>query len=237
MVGEQLAMLAFGVRRRRASSSNDLLHLMALPGAFVTLTGLHLWLVHRRTPTSPPGTDDRSVVAGQPLWPDLVRRLAVLGGAVTAVLIASAALIPWSDLELEGPFLPAEAANTLHPPWPLFVLSGALRILPPVDLTITGLHISGGLLAGAVIPGLLIGALAAYPFLEGWRLGDHGDHHVRDGLLDVPLRSGVLTSLFSASVLLSLAATVDVIAFRSHVPVEWVVRFFRVALVVGPRRR
>jgi ubiquinol-cytochrome c reductase cytochrome b subunit len=233
VVGEPLALLLFG-----ADAPTGLLvervflpHVLLLPVAFVGLTGLHLWLVHRRTPTAPPGTRDPGRIRGVPLWPDLGRRLLVLACAVTAALVVSAALVPWSDLEFKGPFLPAEASNTLHPPWPLFFLSGGLRILPPVDITLLGHHLSGVLVAGVAVPGLLIGLLVAYPFLERWRLGDDAEHHVRDGLLEVPLRAGVLSAAATAFLVLSLAAAVDVIAFRTGVAVEWVIWAFRLAFV------
>lgn len=236
VVGEPLARLVFGGEAPTGLlvERSFWLHVVLLPGGFVSLTALHLWFVHRHSPTAAPHTVDPTVVTGEALWPDFLRRLALLGGAVTAVVAMSAALIPWSDLELEGPFLPAEAANTLHPPWPLFFLSGALRIMPPVDVSILGVRIGTVLLAGLVVPALMIGALAVYPFVERRWLGDDRGHHVRDGLLDVPLRAGVLAGLFTASVLLSLAATVDVMALHLRVPVEWLVQAFRLAVVVGP---
>jgi quinol-cytochrome oxidoreductase complex cytochrome b subunit len=235
VVGEPLALLLFGTDAPTGLLVERVFlpHVLLLPGAFVALTGLHLWLVHRRTPTAPPGTRDPATVRGVPLWPTLVRRLLVLGCAVTAVLLVSAVLVPWSDVEFEGPFRPAEASNTLHPPWPLFFLSGGLRLMPPVDVTVAGLHVSSVFVVGVVVPGLLIGLLAAYPFLEQWRLGDRDEHHVRDGLLDVPFRVGTLGALASAFLLLSLAAAVDVIAFRTGIAVEQVIWAFRIAVVLG----
>jgi quinol-cytochrome oxidoreductase complex cytochrome b subunit len=235
VVGEPLALLVFGADAPTGLlvERSFLLHVLLLPAGFVGLTALHLWLVHRRTPTSPPGTRDPGRARGVPLWPDLVRRLLVLGFGVAAVLVLSAALVPWSDLESEGPFRPAEASNTLHPPWPLFFLSGGLRIMPPVDLTLLGHHVSGVLIAGVLVPGLLLGLLAAYPLVERWRLGDHGEHHVRDGVLHVPFRAATLTALGAAFVLLSLAATVDVLSFRTGIAVERVIWGFRIATVVG----
>lgn len=235
LLGEPLALLVFGAATPTGLviERAHLLHVLLLPAAFAGLTAAHLWLVHRRTPTSPPGAD-AGTVRGVAPWPDLVRRLTVLGLAVTAVLAVSAALVPWSDLEPDGPFLPAEATNTLHPPWPLFFLSGGLRILPAIDVTLLGLHVSNVLVAGVVLPGLLLGGLAAYPWVERRVLHDTEEHHVRDGVLAVPFRAGALAALATAFVVLSLAATVDVLAFRLSVPAERVVWVFRLALPVAP---
>ena len=211
-------------------------HVILLPLAFIGLLVGHLVLVHRRRPTAVrrSDVDVEAVAVGRPLWPDAVTRFALLTTALTALLLVSTVLVPWSDAELEGPFLTAEATNSVHPPWPLFFLTGGLRIVPAIDVVIGTVRITNVLIAGVVIPGLLITGVALYPLLERWRLGDRRQHHALDHPLDVPLRAGTVTGVTALALMLSLAAGVDVLSFWLGVPVEGVVATFQVLTLVLP---
>src|SRR5690625_6838314 len=64
------------------------------------------------------------------------------------------------------------------PGWPEFTLFGytlSLNILLP----------------GVVIPGILFGFMALYPFIESWITGDDREHHVLDLPYNVPVRTGL----------------------------------------------
>jgi ubiquinol-cytochrome c reductase cytochrome b subunit len=142
--------------------------------------------------------------------------------------------VPWADVELEGPFRPAEVTNTLHPPWSLFFLSGGLRVVPSIELVLGPIRITNMLVAGVLIPAVLIGALAVYPLLERRHLGDEVEHHELAHALDVPLRAGVIAALTAITLVLTLAATVDVISYWLRAPVEGVIWAMRIALIVLP---
>lgn len=237
-VGEQLVTLLFGgeLPSQRLLSLAWVGHVFLLPGAFVALLGLHLVLVHRRRPALRPraGTDVQSIAVGRPLWPDAFLRFSLLTAGLTALLLISSAMVPWSDLEFEGPFLTAEATNSVHPHWALFFLTGGLRIVPAMDLVIGGVRITNVLVAGVVIPGALVLALTIYPFVERAIIGDRQEHHTLDHLLDVPLRAGVVTVMTTVSAVLAVGGGVDVISYWTRLPVEVVVATFRVLVIVLP---
>jgi ubiquinol-cytochrome c reductase cytochrome b subunit len=238
LVGDSLAPLVFGGEFPAGDvvTRSWVLHVFLLPPAFIAGTALHLWLVHRRTPAAIQrhDIDGERLAVGRPLWPDASMRFALLGAATTAVVVASAALVPWSDVGGEGPFRPAEATNTLHPAWALFFLSGGLRIVPAVDLVVGPIRLTNMFVAGVVLPGLLFGALVAYPFFERWWLRDDVEHHVLAGPLDLPMRAGVTAVLTGVLLVLTLAAAVDVISFWLRAPIEGVIWGFRIALLVVP---
>ncbi|MFA9432987.1 cytochrome b N-terminal domain-containing protein [Egicoccus sp. AB-alg2] len=237
-LGEPLASIVIGTElpSDRILIGAWALHVVLLPLGFAALTYWHLRLVHRRTPTTHlrPDLDVTRVAVGRPLWPDAVARFALLTTGIVTLLTLSAALIPWADRELAGPFVPAEATNSVHPAWPLFFTTGALRVLPAIDLTFLGMRITNVFVAAAVLPGILIGMLAVYPFLERKLLGDDADHHTVDRILDVPLRAGAVGAFTGIGAVLTLAAGVDVLSFWLATPVESVVVAFRVALVAVP---
>jgi ubiquinol-cytochrome c reductase cytochrome b subunit len=237
-VGEQLGMLVFdgALPSERFIFVAWFAHLFLLPPAFIALTGWHLWQVHHRRPALSPRPDvDVAITAvGRPLWPDAVARFSLMTAGLVAVLLLSSVLVPWSDVELEGPFQTAEATNSVHPPWPLFFLTGGLRIVPAIEFVLFGVRVTNVLVAGVVIPSLLVGGLTLYPFLERWVLKDDAEHHQLDHPLEVPFRAGAVTFMTTVAVIFTFGGGVDVISFWLAVPVEGVVTTFRVLLVTAP---
>ncbi len=237
-VGEQLGMLLFDgeLPSQRLMTLAWVGHVFLLPAAFVGLLGLHLWLVHRRRPAAAPraDVDVQTTAVGRPLWPDAVARFTFLFVALGAVFALSAAVVPWSDIELEGPFLTAEATNSVHPHWSLFFLTGGLRIVPAIDLIIGDLRITNVLVAGVIIPGILVTAVTIYPYVERRLLKDFSPHHRLDHPLDVPLRAGVVTVMTTVAAVLAIGGGVDVISNWTGIAVERVVTAFRFLVLVLP---
>jgi ubiquinol-cytochrome c reductase cytochrome b subunit len=143
--------------------------------------------------------------------------------------------VPWSEVDQHGPYIVAQASNASQPDWFLFWVEGAIRIYPPIDVEMLGTVFSGPFVGGIVLPILFILAMAGYPWLERHVVGDdHRAHHTAQGGLEVPFRAFFVTAFMTFYVLLSLAATNDVIARIFDIPVEAVVWFFRIAVLVVP---
>lgn len=238
VAGEHLADVVFAgaLPSQRLLTLAWLGHVVLLPGAMIGILAWHLWLVHTRRPALParPDVDVAITVVGRPLWPDAILRFALLTAGLTAVVLLSAAVVPWADLELEGPFLTAEATNSVHPPWPLFFLTGGLRVVPAIDLIIGPVRITNVLVAGVVLPGVLVGALAAYPWLERHVLDDRREHHRLDHPLEVPFRAGSIAVMTSFALVLTVSAGIDVLAFWTGLPVEAIAATFLGLLVAVP---
>jgi quinol-cytochrome oxidoreductase complex cytochrome b subunit len=236
--GEQLGTLLFDgeLPSQRFLTIAWVGHVFLLPLAFVALLAWHGVLVHRRGPalSRRRDVDVQLTAVGRPLWPDAVLRFSFLAAGLTALLLLSAAIVPWSDLELEGPFLTAEATNSVHPHWSLFFLTGGLRIIPAIDIVIGGTRITNVFVAGVIVPGILVGTLTLYPFIERWVRRDDAEHHRLDHPLDVPFRAGAVTALTTFALVLTIGGAVDVIAFWLRVPVEGVVLTFQILLLVLP---
>lgn len=236
-VGEPLSLLVYGGDYPMGSIlvRSFWVHTVVLPLVFVGGLAFHLWLYRRHTPTERPGAGDRRRVEGVPLWPDLTRRLAVLGLGTTALLVLSTALVPWSDIELEGPYQLAHAGNTLQPPWFLFFPEGGMRILPAIDIPLPGgAYIGNVFVAAVVIPTVLLGLLALYPWIDPYLGGSRAEQHVLEHPLAVPGRAAALTFLLTVLLVLTLGATVDVVAAALRVPVRSLILILRVALVAVP---
>lgn len=213
------------------------LHVMILPAALLGAVGLHLFIVYRQKHTQFPrmGVDGHKLVLGKPLWPLQFAESTTLFLWVAGLLAAAAVLIPWSDVTLLGPYIPGEVGNNAQPDWFLFWLEGALRIFPPLEFGIPGsLIISGPFVAGVVLPGLIFTFLAAYPFIEKRVYNLEGEWHVLQNPLEIPLRAGVMLGVFSALLILSAAATNDILSRMFGIPIEVITWIARVAVIVVP---
>ena len=172
------------------------LHCFVLPAITVALTAYHLWRIRKdgglaasdrvadaaaaRAEVRPPspgrsytllGTtrgENVGTISAAPLIaaesvmaiPNLVRRVAVAGLAALAV----ASLLGLSSAApLEPPADPTRTPNPAKAPWYFLWLQ---ELVSDLTFRIGSVSIDGALLGGVVLPGLLVGLLAAWPWLD-----------------------------------------------------------------------
>ncbi len=212
------------------------LHIFVLPLLLVGLVTVHVAVLVRQKHTQFPhaGVDGHRQVVGKPLWPNQFAETTTLVLWVGGILAAFAVLVPWSDVELLGPYVPGEVGNNAQPDWFLFWMEGVLRMVPAIEWDLPGVTISGPFIAGIVLPGLIFGALIAYPFIERRVYGLEGDWHVLTNPLDIPLRAAYALGTFSFVLIASAAATNDILSRMLGIPVETMVWIFRIAALVAP---
>jgi ubiquinol-cytochrome c reductase cytochrome b subunit len=212
-------------------------HVLILPALIAGGIALHMWMVVKQTHTQfpTPGVDPRKQVAGEPMWPYQFATSTVLTLAVAGLLSLAAALVPWSDVDLHGPYLIAAATNASQPDWFLFWVEGALRLYPGWEWEAFGTVFSGLFTVGIVMP-LLVGlVLFAYPAVERLVVGGDDDyHHEVQGPMDVPFRLGFVVALVTFLAVLTAAAGHDVIARLLQARIERVTMVLRLAVVAGP---
>jgi ubiquinol-cytochrome c reductase cytochrome b subunit len=237
-VGEYLAFWIFGGEFPTGAVIPRffVFHVLVLPVLIATAVGAHLAFVVRQRHTQFPrrGIDGHRFILGKPLWPSQFAESTTLVLWIGGVLAASAVLVPWADITLQGPYVPGEIGNNAQPEWYLFWLEGALRIFPPLEVSLLGTTISAAFVSGALLPGLVIGTLVLYPFLERRVYALEGDWHVLQNPLDIPLRAAFLLGTFSFLLILSAAATNDILSRLMGVRVETLTWAFRIAAVALP---
>ncbi len=238
LVGDNIAFWVFG----GPFPTGDVIprfytiHVLIVPLTLLAAIGAHLALVFRQRHTQFPvrGVDGHRWVAGKPLWPAQFSESTTLLLWLGGVLAASAVLVPWADIALQGPYVPGEVGNNAQPEWYVFFMEGALRIVPPFEVSFLGITISQLFVAGVLLPAILFGFLFAYPFVERRAYGLRGDWHVLTNPLEVPLRSSLVAGTFLLLLLLSAAATNDILSRMTGIRVEVVTWIFRIACLVLP---
>ncbi|PZF79336.1 cytochrome bc1 complex cytochrome b subunit [Jiangella anatolica] len=202
-------------------------HVWVLPALIIGLAGLWLLLWYRRRPSP-----------AEPVG-DPPRQYAVrMGGLVLAFwggIVAMAAAVQVNPVWLWGPFDPAQAPAGSRPPWYLGFLDGAVRLMPPWELDVFGYTLTLSVVVPVmVLPGVLLASLALYPWFEQWATGDRRDPSVLDRPRDMPVRTGLVAAFVAFYLVLWIAGGGDVVATLLHVPLEPLIRFLQVAVVVAP---
>ncbi|WP_053205999.1 cytochrome b [Jiangella muralis] len=203
-------------------------HVWVLPVLIVGLGAAWALLAYRRWRAAAPPPDG-----------DPPRRYAVrMGGLalmVSGAIVAMSAVVQVNPVWLWGPFDAAAAPAGSRPPWYLGFLDGAVRLMPPWELDVFGYTLSlSVLLPVMVLPGVLMGTLALYPWFEQWATGDRRDPDVLDRPRDLPVRTALVAAFVTFYVVLWIAGATDVVATLLHVPLGPLVRFLQVAVVVAP---
>jgi ubiquinol-cytochrome c reductase cytochrome b subunit len=210
-------------------------HVLLIPGILLALTGAHLLLVMRQRHTQPNGRGaSESRIVGDRAYPVYATRAAARFTGVAAILCALAGLAQINPVWLYGPYQPAAVQGNSQSDWYFFFLEGSLRLWPPWEIRAFGHTVPAVFFPGVILPMLIFGSTAAYPFLERRFTGDHARHHVLQRARDTPVRAGIGAAGLTFWVILELMANDDMAARFFHLTIEPIVYTARVLVVVLP---
>jgi cytochrome b-561 len=113
--------------------------------------------------------DDDSVVVGLPAVPNQAAVSAVVFFLTLATLSVLAGFLPVHNIAEYGPSDPAATPELIMPDWFLMWVYGFLKLLPSwlsFTVPVVGVHVSTEFLGGVVLPALVFGAVAVWPFVD-----------------------------------------------------------------------
>ncbi|HQY34338.1 cytochrome bc complex cytochrome b subunit [Actinotalea sp.] len=212
-------------------------HILLVPALILSLIGLHLLLVvlHKHSHYPGPGRTDKNVV-GFPLFPVYVAKAGGFFFIVFGMLALMGATMTINPVWNYGPYDPSPVSAGSQPDWYMLFLDGALRLMPGTpEYVIGGYTLSLNVLIPAmVVPGILFGVLALYPFIEAFATGDKREHHVLDRPRNAPVRTAVGVSLLTAFMVLILSASNDIIATHFDLSINDITLTLRAMLFIAP---
>ena len=236
-IGPWVASLLFGgdYPTQDALSRLFVFHVLLLPAILLGGVGAHLLLVWIQQHTQYPGPreTERNVV-GLRFWPGQVFRSTGLFFLTAATITLVAGFVQINAVWQYGPYVPYVATVPAQPDWYVGWLEGALRIGLPFEPVLFGVTIPEPFLPAIVLPGLLFGAVVAWPFIEARLTGDHREHNLLDWPSDAPIRTATGAAGIAIFLVLTLAGGDDVLGVLLDVPVESMIGVFRVLLVAAP---
>ena len=211
------------------------LHVLLIPGLIVALLAAHLILIRRQRHTQWGGVGKTNQnVVGSPFVVHLVR----LGGLMLIVpgfIVLMAATLQINPVWLRGPYDPAQVGAGSQPDWYIGFLDGALRLMPPWEIGVFGHELTLSVLVPAIVlPGVILTALAIYPWIEHKITGAEGDQHILDRPRNMPARTGLGVAFTVFYVVLWIAAGNDVIATTLHISVNWLTWFLQISVILMP---
>jgi ubiquinol-cytochrome c reductase cytochrome b subunit len=181
-----------------------------------------------------PGRTEGNVV-GRPFLPVYVAKAGGFFFAVFGVTALLGGLAQINPVWLYGPYNPQQVTAGSQPDWYLGFLEGAVRIMPNWEISAFGHTLSLNILIpGLVVPGILFGFLAAYPFLERWVTGDGRDHNLLQRPRNHPVRTGLGVAWITAYGVLFLAGGNDLIAHRFELSINAITWTCRVLVLAAP---
>ncbi|WP_257570779.1 cytochrome bc complex cytochrome b subunit [Streptomyces sp. NP160] len=219
-----------------------ILHVMLIPAALLALIGIHLGLLvlHKHMQFPGPGRTNTNVV-GYPVLPVYAAKAGGFFFIVFGVVVIMAATVTINPIWNYGPYDPSPIGAGTQPDWYILFVDGALRLMPgwlgpiPTEFSTFGYVWSLNiLLPGAVVPGLMIMALIAYPWIEQWLTGDTREHHLLDRPRNKPTRTGLGVAALVFYVVMALAATNDLVATHFHISINDMTYVLRALFFVGP---
>lgn len=236
-IGPWLAYLVFGGEFPTQEVIGRLyaFHIMLLPLLMIGTITVHLGIVwlQRHTQFRGGQATEQNVV-GRHLWPGQAFRSLGLLFVTAAVLALLGGVVQINPVWVYGPYIPSAAASPAQPDWYVGWLEGALRLGPNWEPTILGVTIPSPFLPGIVVPAIIFGGLALWPFIEARVSGDRGEHHLLDLPWEAPHRLAVGSAALAFLIVLTLAGANDVLAVLLNVRVEELTAAFRVLLVAAP---
>jgi ubiquinol-cytochrome c reductase cytochrome b subunit len=212
-------------------------HVFLIPAVIATLIGAHLAMIVRTRHSQLPGPlRSESNVVGVPLWPGYALRSLGLALAVFAVLFLLGGLVQVNPIWQWGPYEPYVGTNGAQPDWYLGWLIGALRLMPPLEVTVFDRTLlPNPFFGGILFPAAIFGFLLAWPWLEQrWLTGDRRRHDLLDRPRDNPWRAATGAAVFTFVSLVFLAGSADRLFLASGIPYLTQVWLFRAAVFLLP---
>jgi cytochrome b-561 len=175
--------------------------------------------------------DDDSVVVGLPAFPNQAAVSAVVFFLTLATLSLLAGFLPVHNIAEYGPNDPASTPTLIMPDWFLMWGYGFLKLTPSwMSFDLLGIHISSEFIGGLVLPGLVFGAVALWPFI------DYHDEpvHFTANPLDRPWQTAVGIAGVVFIMIASLAGMDVIIAEVLHTTTAALRPILTALLLVGP---
>ena len=212
-------------------------HVFVFPIIIGTLIALHLTLVASRHHTQfrRPGRQSGRKVLGVPMFPGQAPRSLGLMAAVAGVLFLLGGLVQINPIWLWGPYHVGLGTNGAQPDWYLGWLIGALRLIPPFDVTIGNYTlVPNPFWGGMLFPLFVFFILAIWPWAERRVTRDRSFHNVLDRPRDAPWRTALGAGVLTFVLLVFFVGSADRAFVSYQIDYDTQIWIYRVLCLVLP---
>ena len=209
-------------------------HVLIIPGVILGLIAAHLALVwyQKHTQFPGPGRAENNVV-GVRILPLFGIKAAAFGLITAGVLALMAGLTTINAIWLLGPYNPAQVSAGSQPDIYMLWTDGLARVMPAWELYLGHYTVPGAFWV-AMLAGLMVVLLIAYPFIEAKITGDTAHHNLLQRPRDVPVRTSLGMMGIAFYFLVTLSGGNDLFAYHFGVSLNAMTCVGRIGLIVLP---
>ena len=209
-------------------------HVLILPALLLGLIAAHLALVwyQKHTQFPGPGRTENNVV-GVRIMPVFAVKAMTFGLINVGFLAFLAGTFQINGIWNIGPYNPSQVSAGSQPDIYMLWTDGAARVMPAWELYI-GSYTIPSVVWVALLLGLLVVLLFAYPFIEAKMTGDTAHHNLLQRPRDVPVRSGIGAMALVFYTLLTLSGGNDLIAYHFQISLNAMTWVGRIGLILLP---
>ena len=212
-----------------------IVHVLLIPGILVALVAAHLAIMVRQKHTDFPGPGkSETTVVGHRAYPKFGAQATGFFFLVFGLLAALGGLAQINPIWLFGPYNPAQVSAGSQPDWYMGMLDGSTRLMPSWEIRLWGHTVPPLFWPTVVLPTILIGLAAAYPFIEARLTKDHLHHNLLQRPRDVPVRTALGAMACTFCAVLFLSGGNDLIAKAFDISLNAMTWGGRIALLVLP---
>ncbi|HVX45808.1 MAG TPA: cytochrome bc complex cytochrome b subunit, partial [Mycobacteriales bacterium] len=194
-----------------------ILHVLLIPGILLALIAAHLALIvkQKHTQFPGPGRTEKNVV-GERVLPTYGAKAGGFFAIVFGVLALMGGLFQINPVWIYGPYEPSAVSAGSQPDWYFGAFDGIVRLWPAWETRFPNYTIPAAFYA-VLIPGIVIGAMFAYPFIEAKLAKDSAHHNLLQRPRDVPVRTGLGVMALTFYFVLVASGGNDIIADRFQI--------------------
>ena len=209
-------------------------HVLIIPALLLGLIAAHLALVwyQKHTQFPGPGRTENNVV-GVRIMPVFAVKALTFGLINIGFIAFLAGAFQINAIWNLGPYNPSQVSAGSQPDIYMLWTDGAARIMPAWELYI-GSYTIPAVVWVALLLGLLVALLFAYPFIEAKMTGDDAHHNLLQRPRDVPVRSGIGAMALVFYTLLTLSGGNDLIAYHFQISLNAMTWVGRIGLILLP---
>ena len=209
-------------------------HVLIIPALLLGLIAAHLALVWYQKHTQFPGAGrTENNVVGVRIMPVFAVKAMTFGLINIGFMAFLAGAFQINAIWNLGPYNPSQVSAGSQPDIYMLWTDGAARVMPAWELYI-GSYTIPAVVWVALLLGLLVVLLFAYPFIEAKMTGDDAHHNLLQRPRDVPVRSGIGAMALVFYTLLTLSGGNDLIASHFQISLNAMTWVGRIGLILLP---
>ena len=209
-------------------------HVLIIPALLLGLIAAHLALVWYQKHTQFPGAGrTENNVVGVRIMPVFAVKALTFGLINIGFMAFLAGAFQINAIWNLGPYNPSQVSAGSQPDIYMLWTDGAARVMPAWELYI-GSYTIPAVVWVALLLGLLVVLLFAYPFIEAKMTGDNAHHNLLQRPRDVTVRSGIGAMALVFYTLLTLSGGNDLIAYHFQISLNAMTWVGRIGLILLP---